>query len=68
MPTAPPEASEASSARPLVVSADDELVEDLLRLAAAADVERPWCAAAAARACRSWASLVVVGDDQTGRR
>lgn len=50
--------------RPLVVTADPDLLDDLLRLAAAAGVE-PEVAADAVAARRSWAgaAVVLVGDD-----
>lgn len=53
--------------RPLVLTADPGLLDDLLRLCAAAGVE-PEVAHEPARARRSWpgAPLVVVGDDLAG--
>lgn len=53
--------------RPLVVTADPRLLEEVLRLCAAAGVT-PVVAADAASARRSWAGapLVVVGDDLAG--
>jgi secretion/DNA translocation related CpaE-like protein len=55
------------AARPLLVTADPVLLDDLLRLCAAAGVE-PEVAADAAGARRSWASapLVLVGADVAG--
>lgn len=55
----------AAASRPLVVTADDRLLDDLLRLAAAAGVELEVAHdAAAARSRWSSAPLVVIGDDQ----
>jgi secretion/DNA translocation related CpaE-like protein len=52
--------------RPLLVSGDEPLVEEVLRLAGSADVEMTVVAeAGAARSCWAGASLVLVGDDQT---
>ncbi len=53
--------------RPLVLTADLDLLEDLLRLAAAAGVE-PEVVADPGAALRSWdrADLVLVGNDQAG--
>lgn len=53
-------------ARPLVVSGDEAVVDELVRLAAAADVELTVVREAAlARASWAAAPMVVVGDDET---
>ena len=51
---------------PLLVTTDQVLLDDLLRLAAAADVQ-PWVASNPAAAREQWAeaSLVIVGDDMS---
>lgn len=55
-------------ARPLLVTADDHVIDDLLRLAAAAGVEADVVAdVAAARARWLAPPIVVVGDDQAER-
>ncbi|PSK99424.1 secretion/DNA translocation related CpaE-like protein [Murinocardiopsis flavida] len=58
----------ASTARPLIVTDDPDLLDDLLRLAAAADVEVT-VAGTAAQAGREWprAPLAVVGADLLAR-
>lgn len=58
------DAAYESRSRPLVVTADEQLLEELLRLCAAAGVT-PFVAADVGAARRSWSSapLVVVGDD-----
>ncbi|MGH8825622.1 MAG: septum site-determining protein Ssd [Jiangellaceae bacterium] len=60
-----PSPARPPAARPLVVTADDRLLDDLLRLAAAAGVEVDVAAdPGAARARWPVAPIVVVGDDQ----
>jgi secretion/DNA translocation related CpaE-like protein len=57
----------AHAARPLLVCGDETVVEDLLRLAAAAGAVLTVVAeAAVARPCWDDAPLVLVGDDQAG--
>ncbi|HEU0213933.1 MAG TPA: septum site-determining protein Ssd [Jiangellaceae bacterium] len=61
-----PSPAPQAAARPLLVTADDGLLDDLLRLATAAGVEVDVAAdAGSARARWCAASIVVVGDDQT---
>ncbi|MFW6091109.1 MAG: septum site-determining protein Ssd [Actinomycetota bacterium] len=56
------------ASRPLVLTADERLLDDVLRLAAAAGVEVDLVTeAGAARARWPGAPLVVVGDDQAGQ-
>jgi secretion/DNA translocation related CpaE-like protein len=55
------------SARPLLVTADDQLLDDMLRLAAAAGVDLDVCHdPGTARRCWSAAPLCVVGTDLAG--
>jgi secretion/DNA translocation related CpaE-like protein len=62
LPTSP---TAEAPGRPLVVCADEPLIDDLVRLAAAADVELLVVReAGAARTCWAGAPLVLVGDDQ----
>ncbi len=68
LPAVEPPATADPAATALLVTASDELLDDLLRLAAAAGVI-PDVAADSAAALRSWptAGLVIVGADLAGR-